>query len=155
MAREGGRGCGGLQHVENNVSLQNFSGRSSVHKKWSKKQEETCSGDRGRRTGTDGDGRGPSHVGTGTQWGAWALTHTAQNHLEALFSIGLNCRGASEEIVKGKYLEPSSMSKPPSRTSHVSIIKIFEKKELPDDDGFFLVKVKEVVLRAGDECGQV
>ena len=28
-------------------------------------------------------------------------------------------------------------SKPPSRTSHVSIIKIFEKKELPDDDGFF------------------
>ena len=59
------------------------------------------------------------------------------NHLEALFSIGLNCRGASEEIVKGKYLEPSSMSKPPSRTSHVSIIKIFEKKELSDDDGFF------------------
>ena len=46
-------------------------------------------------------------------------------------------------------------SKPPSRTSHVSIIKIFEKKELPDDDGFFLVKVKEVVLRAGDGCGQV
>ena len=29
------------------------------------------------------------------------------------------------------------MSKPPSRTSHVSIIKIFEKKELPDDDGVF------------------
>ena len=103
---------------------------------------------------TDGDGRGPSHVGTGTQWGASALTHNAQNHLEALFSIGLNCRGGSKEIVKGKYEEPSSMSKPPSRTSHVSIIKIFEKKELPDDDGFF-VKVKEVVLRAGDEFGQV
>ena len=46
-------------------------------------------------------------------------------------------------------------SKPPSRTSHVSIIKIFEKRELPDDDVFFLVKAKEVVLRAGDECGQV
>ena len=104
---------------------------------------------------TDGDGRGPSHVGTGTQWGAWALTHNAPNHLEALFSIGLNCRGASKKIGKGKYLEPSSMSKPPSRTSNVSIIKIFEKKELPDDDGFFLVKVKEVVLRAGDELGQV
>ena len=28
------------------------------------------------------------------------------------------------------------MNKPPSRTSHVSIIKIFEKKELPDDDVF-------------------
>ena len=58
---------------------------------------------------TDGDGRGPSHVGTGTQWGAWALTHNAQNHLEALFSIGLNCRGASKEIIKGtiKYEQAS------------------------------------------------
>ena len=112
------------------------------------KSKKRPAGDRGRRT--DGDGRGPSHVGTGTQWGAWALTHNAQNHLEALFSIGLNCRGASKEIDKGEYLEPSSMSKPPSRTSHVSIIKIFEKMMM-----VFLVKIKEVVLRAGDECGQV
>ena len=79
------------------------------------KSKKRPAGDRGDGR-TDGDGRGPSHVGTGTQWGAWALTHNAQNHLEALFSIGLNGRGASKEIVKGKYLEPSSMSKPPSRT---------------------------------------
>ena len=106
MAKGGAEGVVVSVHHVENVSLQNFSESGAK----SKKRPALEIGE------TDGDGRGPSHVGTGTQWGAWALTHNAQNHLEALFSIGLNCRGASKEIVKGKYLEPSSMSKPPSRT---------------------------------------
>ena len=84
MAREGGRGCGGQSSPCRDCIFAKLLREELCSQKVEQKARRDLLeiGGDGR---TDGDGRGPSHVGTGTQWGAWALTHTAQNHLEALF----------------------------------------------------------------------